>query len=66
LRLGKNTGLIVILKMKNNFSAGFQGFLMGWGFVIAMIIGGLIVFFFLKWYISTIDLKDSIIDVMLR
>ena len=52
--------------MASNLGAGFQGFLMGWGFVIAMILGGLLVFFVLKWYVSTIDLKDSIINMVLR
>jgi len=43
-----------------------SGILVGLGFIIAVVIGGLIVFFFIKWYISQIDLKSLIIDTVLR
>lgn len=43
-----------------------SGLLVGLGVIVGVMIGGLLLFFFLKWYIGTIDLKRLIIDSVLR
>ena len=52
--------------MKPVFSAGVSGFLVGVGVIIGVVIGGLLLIFFLKWYLGTIDLKEIIISSVLR
>jgi len=52
--------------MRREFSSGLSGFILGLAVVVGVVFGGLIVFFFLKWYITQIDLKDLVVDMVLR
>ena len=52
--------------MASSVSAGLYGFLAGVGFFLAILIGVILAFFLLKWWVGTIDLKDLIIKGILR
>ena len=52
--------------MKQVLNSGLSGFILGLAIVLGVVVGGLGMFFFLKWYLAQIDLKSLIINMVLR